>query len=265
VKHLVVKKESVTVDRLESLEKQMKRLADLMEGERQLDPLNLSSGDKVGQGGTSLEDLASWRINKKPRLDPYLFSGSFLQEADKARFLYRPYVPIGATGNIAAVFANASDGTPNTENPLLVESWSMRYNNLTWDRYYNNHNVTILSSALRTTTQNTEFTNFNFSKCILVLDVTVAPSVETLTLKLEMKDGIAGDFIEMAVTTADADAGKHVIIVDPSGGADTFTDAGSEIQQQLRIDLPLPRDLRATITHSASGNWTYSVSCSYMV
>lgn len=133
------------------------------------------------------------------------------------------------------------------------------FNGSTIDRSRNNHVVTQLSSAVRTATTTTDITTYNAKKLIIILDISVAPSVETLTLAAGMVDSVAGDVIEMIVTTADVDAGKHVIIIDPSGGADAFTDASSQIQQEVRTDLPLPRTVRATVTHSASGNWTYSV------
>jgi len=222
----------------------------------------LDTGDQIGDVETALENLKAWDINNRALLRPYLYAGSMAQEANAGKPVYRRELPIRIFDNDTGpvrVSTTAADGASATAQKLFTAVDNFESNGITWDRRRNNHVITKLSSAVRTATTTTDITTFNAKALIIILDISVVPTTETLTLAAGMVDSVAADVIEMIVTTADADAGKHVIIIDPSGGADAFTDASSEIQQEFRTDLPLPRTVRATVTHSASGNWTYSV------
>jgi len=164
------------------------------------------------------------------------------------------------TTNVASV-RNPADADTNTAAGMVTRSRLTGFNETSWDRWRNNTEEEILASAVRTiSTNTTDQTNFNAKGLILVLTVAAVPTTETLTLTLQHKL-TDGTYVAAVATTADADIGQHIIVSYPSGQADTYT---STFQQELHIDLPLPRTWRARVTHSASGNWTYTVEVMYL-
>jgi len=167
--------------------------------------------------------------------------------------------------NPVEVITTQADASSNSKNAVFTTGLNYGFNGSTWDRWRNNQRLTVLASAARTsTTTSSSQTSFNARSMIINMDVTAAPTVETLTLAVQMNMSTSSTNIEMVVTSADADTGAHLIIIDPSGGADTLTDGGSAVQQQIRRDLPVPKSWRVVVTHSASGEFTYSVGVDYI-
>jgi len=230
----------------------------------------LDAGDKIGDVDTALENLKAWDINNRALLRPFLYAGSFAQEADAGKPVYRRELPVRLFDNLtgpALIQDSPGDGYTNTSKSLNIIGRNYAHNSIstssaTWDRWRNNTEGEILSSAVRTVTTNTpDQTNFNARGIILVLTITVDADPETLTLKLQHKLQ-DGTYVEVATTSADPDTGQHIIVSYPSGQADTYAET---FQQELHIDNPLPRTWRAVITHSASGNWTYTVEVMYLL
>lgn len=82
-----------------------------------------------------------------------------------------------------------------------------------------------------------------------ILNVTVAPGVETLTMKVQGKDAL-GNYYDLLTGTASAATGIVVLKVSPS----TAPLANASANDML------PDVYRVVVTHSAGGSWTYSVT-----
>jgi len=81
----------------------------------------------------------------------------------------------------------------------------------------------------------------------------------TLKVEVEAKDEVSGEYIPIttfAVTkkASELTAGTTLAYTVSSGAAETAATANHEVQA-----LPMPRDWRAKVTHSAAGKWTYSL------
>ena len=82
-----------------------------------------------------------------------------------------------------------------------------------------------------------------------VLDVTVAPGVDTVTLIIENKDVVSGKYIQVAAAAARVITGTDVITVMPG-----IATSGTQVSDALS-DV-----YRARVAHSAASNFTYSLS-----
>jgi hypothetical protein len=132
------------------------------------------------------------------------------------------------------------------------------YNNTTVDRQRNNNTATLLASAARTaTTSSSDQTNYNNSTLQCILNVTAVPAVPAtggLTLKIEGKDPISGNYYTILTAPAQIQAvGAYVYEVGLglSGAAE-----GGIVK---RLAAMLPRTWRATVTAGDSQSYTYSV------
>jgi len=155
-----------------------------------------------------------------------------------------------------------NDATAAGARGVISYSKTLGFNGTSYDRWRNNFSESILASAARTATIiSSTFTNFNARSMIVELNITAAPTVETLTFAVQYRSPVATtDFLTYGATSADADTGKHIVIIDPSGGADV-----PNAQQTVRSDIPAGQSYRVVVTHSASGSWTYSVGVTYFV
>ena len=120
-----------------------------------------------------------------------------------------------------------------------------------------------LSSAARTTpTTTADQVNYNGRGLILILTVTANPGgAETLTVSIQAKVNSVATYktiISFAVTAAAAND-TYVYMLYP-GAVETAATGQLEIQ-----GLPAPRSWRATVTHSASGSWTYQLESQQIV
>lgn len=116
---------------------------------------------------------------------------------------------------------------------------------------------TLLASASRTaTTSAAAPTNVErYRGVMLILDVTTAVAAETLTLQVEVFDPASATWeaITGFAATAAEFSGEKVYVIYP-GAVETAAIADQEV-----AGIPVPYRWRATITHSASGAWTYSL------
>jgi hypothetical protein len=157
---------------------------------------------------------------------------------------------IGAYGN------NSSDGSTGANvlnvDPLLMNSAG------SWDRQRNTLDGTLLASSARTATTNSpDQTNYNGRGVSVVLNVTANPGgIETLSLKIQGKDSISGNYYDIADATVlfTAGNGTKVLTVYPGVLAADFV-AGDTGKSAV-----VPRTWRAVVTHSSTGSWTYSLS-----
>jgi hypothetical protein len=128
----------------------------------------------------------------------------------------------------------------------------MVYNGTSFDRRYNNQELTLLTSAARTaTTASAAQTNRNGRTGLFILDVTAAAGGgETLQLQVRNRQGAVISLATFATLTA---TGTYVYAVG-LGAVDTLALAGLEVQA-----VPLPRSWDANVVHSAAGSWTYAL------
>jgi hypothetical protein len=87
-----------------------------------------------------------------------------------------------------------------------------------------------------------------------ILSVTAAPGGETLSVKLQVLDNIAGAYIDWVDwgVVASATGVFHMLCYPGAIAADAA--AATKVK-----GLPLPNQFRLVITHSAGGSWTYRV------
>lgn len=122
----------------------------------------------------------------------------------------------------------------------------------TYEQAYNNLNVTLLSSAARTTTQTSaDQTNFNHTKLIVVFDVT-AGTTSLLTLTIDGKDAASGKFYNLLTGAAVATVSTNVytLALGVTGVANTTVNAF------------VPRLFRIVVTAGNGNSITYSVGYS---
>lgn len=171
-----------------------------------------------------------------------------------------------SANGISTVASNA-DGqtTTSTTSRLEIMSRNSGFNETGYDRWRNNTEATILASAVRAVTTNgTDQTNYNGRGVMFLLSVTVEAAAETLSLKVQVKDSISGsygDYVDFGVVynAATMAPGVYVAVIYPGLlTADLISGA-------IGKSAPLPRVWRPVITHSASGNWTYSLSSELII
>lgn len=150
-------------------------------------------------------------------------------------------------------FVVDTDEDDNNVMPLVNP---MMYNEATLDRMRGNTKETILASAVRSvTTISDVLYNYNARGAIFILRCTVAPGGETLAMNVYALDPVSGANCGIAAfaTILSGATGTPRMIVYP-GAVETIAMASVHVQ-----GLPLPREYKIEIVHSASGDWTYSV------
>ena len=129
------------------------------------------------------------------------------------------------------------------------------YNGATYDRQRNNMAGTLLASAARTaTTSSADQTNYNGQAVAVTVNVTAVPGVETVTPSIEAKDPVSGVYTTILTGAA------------ISGTSTVRLRVGTNITAVANLAAAdvLGRTWRITMTHSASGSFTYSVGYDVM-
>lgn len=110
--------------------------------------------------------------------------------------------------------------------------------------------TTILPLAARTaTTTSTDITKTIEVGAHFILNATVVPGADTITMKVQGKDNL-GNYYDLLVGTASAATGIVVLKVSPS-----ITPAANASANDM-----LPDIYRIIVTHSAGTSFTYSVT-----
>lgn len=136
----------------------------------------------------------------------------------------------------------------NTSRLLAVAG--LLHNGTTNDRPRNNVEATALASAARTATANSaDITNHNARGVAIWFNITAVPTIETVTLSVSAKDPISGVYSTIFTGAAEAAAATRFYQIYPGVTETATVDAA----------IALPRTWRVTVTHSASGSFTYSV------
>jgi len=121
-----------------------------------------------------------------------------------------------------------------------------------------NQQLTVSASAVRAATnssvvyENTQPKSYRGLH--LVFDITVAPGVDTVTLKIEGYDTTSGKYYDILVGAALSTVGTNTMRVYPSQVA----------AANVAVSDCLPSAWRVTVTHSAATNFTYSVGATLL-
>lgn len=83
----------------------------------------------------------------------------------------------------------------------------------------------------------------------VIIDITVAPGVDTVTFTIQGLDPVSGKWYDILASAALAAVATTVLRVFP----------GSTVTANLKENAALPRTWRVKTTHSAATNFTYSV------
>lgn len=110
--------------------------------------------------------------------------------------------------------------------------------------------ITVLASAVRTATLNSADMTPGGKGVDLVIDVTAAPGAQTLTPKIQKKDNVSGKYIDVLTGAAIGGVSTVNMRVYP----------GIAVAANLSASDVLTDTWRVVVTHSAAGNWTYSVT-----
>lgn len=154
--------------------------------------------------------------------------------------------------------STGADGSTNNLAGWINFGRPALFNETTWDRNRNNTEGTLLASAARTATTNTsDQTNYNARGVLISLDVSANPGGgETLSLDIQYKDPISGNYASLFPVTVVSTASNGTFSVELYPGAvETGAIAALFVQ-----GLALPRTWRARVVHSAAGSWTYSLA-----
>lgn len=171
-----------------------------------------------------------------------------------------------SVNSISTVASNAdAQATTSTTSRFETVNRDTRYNETSFDRVRNNTEATILSSAARTATTNgADQTNYNGQGVMLTINVTAEAAAETLSLKIQGKDPVSGNYYDITDfgvvynATTDAPTITRTFVARPGAlGADFIGITGNGTSGKA---VTLPRTWRPVVTHSASGSFTYSLA-----
>ncbi len=168
------------------------------------------------------------------------------------------YVGLYNSGTVFPLTSAAYIGDGENGHSLSVAP--TLYNGVSWDQQRANTERTLLASAARTaTTSSADVTNFNGRGLQVLLNVTAASGTGGLTLTIQGKDPVSGNYYNLnANPTAITATGLTVYEVYPGVGA-----AGGGVTQ--RTSASLPRTFRVTVTHGDASSYTYSVGTSLLL
>lgn len=151
-----------------------------------------------------------------------------------------------------AASAAAGDATANPTT-TIIRAINQLFNGTTWDRSYNNTEVTLLASAARTTTQaSADIINFNWKKLVVMLDMTVI-GTGSVTLSIDGKDTVSGKYYNILTGAA---------ITTNSTNRYRVGELLAAVANSVAQDY-LPRIIRITVTANNANSATYSVGYNF--
>lgn len=171
-------------------------------------------------------------------------------------------VGLAAEGYAQADGASNSHSSPaqHGTGALKFATYPYRYNESTWDRVRNNHNVSLLASTSRSSDANSaDQTNYNASAHILYLAYDTATGA-ALTPSLQLKDGVSARYATVwtAAAAVATTTGLYTYCFDPAGST------GSTGFTEVWRGRP-GRTWRLAVAHSSSGATQYSASVDNLV
>lgn len=163
----------------------------------------------------------------------------------------------GTVANPLWTLSNIGADATNGQNALGVGSF--RYNGsggtTGYDREYNNTNVTILTSASRTTTQTSaDQINYNGRGLHIVVDVTVV-GTGSITLTVNGKDNISGKYYTLLSGAAIVTNSTNVYKIFP----------GAPATANVSVNDMIPRLFQVVVTANNANAVTYTVGYSLVI
>lgn len=113
---------------------------------------------------------------------------------------------------------------------------------------------TILADATRSaTTQSDDFINRHGQALVIIFDVSsVAGGGQTVTLSVQVKDPVSGNYVTILTGSAQTASGTYLYNVGPG-----VTDSGGVADAVNDVDVG--GTYRIVVTHSGGGDFDYSV------
>lgn len=144
-----------------------------------------------------------------------------------------------------------ADGA-STPSTTMIGAANLNYNGTSFDLQRGNQNLTILSSAARTSSPTvTDQINYNARGLIVVVDVTAYTGSSTMVITIEGKDNISGKYYTLLASAAISGTGTTILRVYPGLTAATNLVASDVV----------PRTFRIKSMHTGSDSITYSIGC----
>jgi len=152
------------------------------------------------------------------------------------------------------------DGLSNDIDEFISGCLKYGFNRVSWDRWRNNIEATVLSSAARTASGNSaDQTNHNARGILIIIDVTaVSGTSPTLQIRVQAKCPVSGKYYTIAQTATWSTIGTRAMAVYP----------GASDSQALmdNNEVPLPRTYRVRyIIGGTNPSFTFSVGAMYIV
>ena len=106
----------------------------------------------------------------------------------------------------------------------------------------------ITPSAVRSATHSVRVVNTLGKAGHLIIDITVVPGIDTVTVSIQGRDPTSGKLYTILASTALVATGTTILKVGP----------GLPVTANLSANDVLPHDLVILFTHSAASSFTYS-------
>lgn len=166
-----------------------------------------------------------------------------------------------STTGAAMDIASAGDAVSNTIFAVKTCSYGAYYNGLTWDRKRGVVAQTIAASAARTAAlTNADMVNYNHSGVLIVVNVTARAVATTLTPKLQHKDSVSGEYVDVWTAAAPIDSADGTFTFLIMTG--TIVTTGSYTE---KVNMAVGKTTRIIVTPSDASSVTYSVAVSWML
>jgi hypothetical protein len=166
--------------------------------------------------------------------------------------------PLSGTGPTDGAGGNpknfwGSDGSSNAYAAVMAFNW----NNGSYDRPRNNHEVTALASAARTAAVNSaDLVNFNARGVVVVIDITAGGGAGSLTVKLTGKDTLSGKYVTLFSTGALAAPGVSTYSFQVFPGATPVAQVSGTPATVGKADFLVPRIWRIEVTTGDATSFT---------
>ncbi len=162
----------------------------------------------------------------------------------------------GADGAAAPVTSAALADAAANPTVIGVGASGLDFNGSTWDRRRGNTDITVLASAARTASVNSaDLTNYNARGLHLVIDVTAVTATPSITVTIQGKDALSGQYYTVLASAAITAVGTTVLRVYPG-----LTAAANAVANDI-----LPRTWRVSVTNADADSITYSIGASVIL
>lgn len=165
--------------------------------------------------------------------------------------------PVMLSSGSLVVENAASGATDSNSGSAHGAAASLQFNGSSYERQRGNTEGALLASSVRATdTNSANQTNYNARGVLIYINVSAVAAGETVTPKLYLRDTTSSaDFLIWTGSVIDV-TGLKAYLFYPGTVSTRYTQA---------VDIAISRSWYLTMDHSASGNWTYSASYSYIL